>query len=222
MKSEIAEEFLERWQLLAGRLGIDDATSAGIGTYLLAQYSHESRHYHSTYHIVSMLRGLDGLRDTFAQPDAAELAIFFHDVIYDVSRKDNEEQSAIKMDELLRGKMDGATLDKAASSIRATASHEATGERDTDLLIDLDMAILGQPWAAYERYASNVMKEYVPTLPEPVYREKRPEKFLRPTSAKDHIYITPEFRHLDAPAVRNMQREIEILSSGKSFKGKTR
>ncbi len=91
---------------------------------------------------------------------------------------------------------------------------------DTNTIIDLDMYILAQPWAVYEQYAQAIMKEYLPVQGEEAYRANRPTRFLQPAINSGAIFITNEFRPLAAQAVRNMEREIDILASGKSFGGK--
>mgnify|MGYP002784365018 FL=1 len=219
MSNDLSQKFLRKWQVLAANLGLDDSKLKEIGDYLHAQYSGVDRHYHNVNHIVSMLDGFESLKTKFEQPAAAELAIFFHDVIYDSARSDNEEKSAIKMKELLSGKVDGEILDAAALSIEATKKHAATTNQDTNLLIDLDMAILGQPWVVYERYAKGVMQEYLPVYGEEEYRQGRQKLFLEPTIAHGDIFLTDNFKYLNQPAIRNMQREVEILKSGKSFVG---
>ena len=219
MSENLSERFLSKWWGLAANLDLDESTSKEVGDYLLAQYSGSDRHYHNVRHIVSMLDGFDGLKAKFEQPVAAELAIFFHDAIYDAARSDNEEQSAIKMKEKLRGVVDDAILDSAEFSIQATKKHAATSNPDTNLILDLDMAILGQSWAVYERYAKSVMQEYVPVHGEEAYRQGRPVRFLEPTIAHGDIFLTDDFKHLNESAIRNMRREVEILKSGKAFAG---
>ena len=93
MSDDLSDTFLSSWQALAANLGLDRAKSQEIGGDLLAQYSGSDRHYHGVGHIVSMLDGFDAIQASFENPLAAELAIFFHDVVYDPSRHDNEEQA---------------------------------------------------------------------------------------------------------------------------------
>ena len=221
MNEDLSQKFLSKWLALAAKLGLDDSKAKETGNYLLAQYSGSDRHYHNIRHIVSMLDGFELLKAKFAQPDAAELAIFLHDVIYDAARTDNEEQSAVKMKELLHGFVDEAILSSAAFTIESTKKHAATFNPDTNLILDLDMAILGQPWAVYENYAKGVMQEYLPVYGEAAYRQGRPKLFLEPMIAHGDIFLTDDFKHLNSQALRNMQREAELLKSGKPFGGQS-
>lgn len=213
----VRDTFVSRWQALAANIGLDRVKSHEVGDELLSQYSASSRHYHGVQHIVSMLEGFDAVKASFKQPLAAELAIFFHDVIYDPARQDNEAQSAKRMLDLLGGVVDRSTLEIAASSIEATKQHALTPSHDTNLLVDLDMAILGQPWPIYERYAHDVMQEYLPVYGALAYRHGRRTLFLEPTIAHGCVFLTDAFESLNAQALENMQREAEMLKTGKPF-----
>jgi predicted metal-dependent HD superfamily phosphohydrolase len=221
MSDDASETFIRRWQALGDKMGLDHAKSQEVGDYLLSQYSESVRHYHGVGHIVSMLDGFDAIKAVFGQPLAVELAIFFHDAIYDPSRRDNEEQSAIKMQELLGGPVDRTLLEPAARSIEATKQHTLTPSHDTNLLLDLDMAILGQPWPVYERYANGVMQEYLPVYGEMAYRHGRRTLFLEPTIAHGTVFLTDDFKPLNPQAIQNMQRESEILKARKPFGGES-
>jgi predicted metal-dependent HD superfamily phosphohydrolase len=219
MTDNQSNTFVHRWQALAANIGLDRARSQAVGEYLLAQYSGTDRHYHGVNHIVSMLEGFDAIKATFEHPLAGELAIFFHDVIFDPSRHDNEEQSAKKLQDLLGGLVARTLLEPAARSIEATKEHALTPSHDTNLLLDLDMAILGQPWPVYERYADGVMQEYLPVYGELAYRHGRRTLFLEPTIAHGTVFLTDAFKPLNSQAIQNMQREAEILKSGRPFAG---
>ena len=219
MRYESSKKFLSKWRALAADLGLDESKTMEAGNYLFAQYSGSDRHYHNVQHVVAMLDGFAVLKTKFEQPIAAELAIFFHDVIYDASCHDNEEQSARKMREMLGGSVAEAMIDAAVFSIEATKKHAATSNPDTNLLLDLDMAVLGQTWAGYELYAKGVMQEYLPVYGEEGYRQGRSKLFLEPMIAQGKLFLTKEFEHFNEPAIRNMQREAEILKSGNFFTG---
>jgi predicted metal-dependent HD superfamily phosphohydrolase len=214
MTDTASETFVKKWQALAGKIGLDRASSQEVGNFLLAQYTQSGRHYHGAGHIVSMLEGFNAIKATFERPLAAELAIFFHDVIYDPSRRDNEEQSAKKLQQMLGGLVDPPLLEAAAFSIEATKQHALTPNHDTNLLLDLDMAILGQPWPIYEQYARDVMQEYLPVYGQMAYRHGRRTIFLEPTIAKGTVFLTEAFKPLNPQALENMRREAELLKTG--------
>lgn len=168
-----------------------------------------------------MLDTFEGLKEKFDDPISAKLAIFFHDVVYDPAQKppENEHASAMALKEKLGQHIDEAVINKAMAIIEATASHKATSDRDTDLVLDIDMSVLGRDWEEYSKYAEDTMKEYVPVYGEEAYRQGRPELFLEPTIAAGNIFLTEEFRELEGPALSNMRKEAELLRSGEPLIG---
>ena len=96
-----ADAFADAWRDLALAFDLPAAFSEGLLAELQAGYGHSARHYHTEKHIVAMLNGAAGL--DFNDPDMARLAIVFHDVIYDPTRSDNEQRSAILLKERLAG-----------------------------------------------------------------------------------------------------------------------
>jgi predicted metal-dependent HD superfamily phosphohydrolase len=73
-----------------------DATNAVRETCdaLVSEYQAKERRYHNLEHIAQCLKAFDDLRTLSQAPQAVELAIWFHDIIYDSKAKDNEERSA--------------------------------------------------------------------------------------------------------------------------------
>lgn len=200
------------WRNLANDLSLPDGITDSVQTELLTRYGEPARHYHTAKHIVALL---DLARTMpFDDTDTARLAIVFHDVIYDPARSHNEAESAAMMRACLEGHVNGDRLARAAAMIDATQGHQATGDFDTDLVLDLDMAILGQPWPVYEGYARGVMAEYLPIYGAEAYRLGRVQMFIDPTLGKAQLFLTPFFRHLDMPARENLLREKSWLQGG--------
>src|SRR4051794_16262917 len=80
----------------------DDACR-GLGTpdsrrrefdQLIAAYTAQDRYYHGIDHIADCLREFDSVGHLASDPQSIQLAIWFHDVVYDGRRMDNEELSA--------------------------------------------------------------------------------------------------------------------------------
>src|SRR5437660_7778156 len=61
---------------------------------LVSFYSEPHRHYHNQGHISECLDEFDASRYLARRPLAVELAIWFHDAIYETRAADNEEKSA--------------------------------------------------------------------------------------------------------------------------------
>ena len=205
-----AAVFAAKWHDLAQTLSLPAALSDVILAELQAGYGETGRHYHTDRHIVSLLDRAVGL--DFRDGEIAQLAIFFHDLVYDPLRNDNERRSAEVMTQRLSDHVSANKLDKATAIIEATASHQPTGDADTDLVLDLDMGILGQPWPIYETYARGVMAEYLPYTGEAAWRQARVALFIDPTLARGKIFITEPFKPFDDRAMENLRREKAWLS----------
>ena len=68
--------------------------SSVINRQLVDAYAEPQRHYHTMKHIEHCLTRFDQCRHQLDTPDAVELAIWFHDVIYQQGACDNEARSA--------------------------------------------------------------------------------------------------------------------------------
>src|SRR5262245_45774399 len=163
---------LQSWK----RLTVDlPAREAGkIYEELTRLYSSPHRAYHNLSHIDSLLDLSGPLETRIQHYDAVRFAIWFHDAIYETSRKDNEERSADFAERclcLLEVSTETSALVRAM--ILATRAHDAIGlSEDGKLFLDLDLSILGSEEAVYEKYARAIRREYwwVPSL---IYKRER-------------------------------------------------
>src|SRR5437868_5756855 len=83
----------QRWARLWEQVGVPSDRGADIQP-LLGAYESADRHYHNLRHLQHCLRELDLARKEAKDPAAIELAIWYHDAIYDPTRHDNEQRSA--------------------------------------------------------------------------------------------------------------------------------
>jgi len=68
-------------------------------------YAEPIRRYHTLRHIRRCLRDLDWARAAIPDPDAVELALWCHDVIYIPGARDNEQLSARWFEDSAQGRM---------------------------------------------------------------------------------------------------------------------
>jgi predicted metal-dependent HD superfamily phosphohydrolase len=174
---------------------------------LVRAYAAPERHYHGLAHIEALLGLASSHADAIADDDAVEAAIWFHDAIYDARRKDNEERSA----ELAMARLTGVAADQRianiAAMIRATAGHalpdfpDPAAAHDCALFLDMDLAILGSPPAAFAAYEQAVRHEY-DWVPEPQWIAGR-RAVLAGFLARRAIYATAQFRGSHEAAARH-------------------
>lgn len=183
---------------------------------LKAQYGESARHYHSWDHIEALLRHYRRWEAHFHRPEPVLWALYWHDAIYDPQAKDNEEQSAALLERDAQGHLSAEDTAFAATIIRATTAHQMPDglspddATDTALFLDLDLSILGAPTHVYDRYETDIRKEYA-FVPEAAFCAGR-GAILKGFLARERLYLT-DIAHVewDAPARDNLRRAIDAL-----------
>ena len=197
----------DRWNLLCSFAGFP-ATLRQCFDDLRNRYSEAHRHYHNSQHIDECLQEFERARLEAENPVALELAIWFHDVIYDPRRSDNEERSAQFAGECLNAADD--LRQRICELILTTKTHLPGTVRDAALLIDIDLTIFGKSEMRFREYENAIRAEYA-WVPESVYREKRAE-ILRKFLERKRIYTTKHFFDLyELSARRNISNSIASL-----------
>jgi predicted metal-dependent HD superfamily phosphohydrolase len=171
------------------------------------------RHYHNWRHLTECLVELDKAKPHFPKCDlnAIEMALWFHDAVYEPRAKDNEEKSAEGATHVLReGKASEALIEKVSSLILATKTHPHQADPDTALLLDIDLSILGQPPNRYRTYEDAIRSEYE-WVPFAIFAHER-RKILARFFERESIYLTPYFRdRYEAKARVNLRAALEGL-----------
>lgn len=175
------------------------------------KYSKKSRHYHNLSHLENMIYELENIKTEINDWDSLLFSVFYHDIVYKSTAKNNEEKSA----ELAKLKLQMINLNpnqinKIYNQILATKSHENSKDLDTNILIDADLSILGKSWEKYTEYIKQIRKEYsiYPNLLYNSGRKKVLEHFLN----FEEIYKTGFFKErYEKQARENISREIESL-----------
>ncbi len=179
---------------------------------LHAEYTGQGRHYHSDTHVAECLRHLERLRHLALQPEEIEVAIWFHDAIYDTRKNDNEEQSAAWAVRYLDDAgVNPDVVSRVENMILCTKTHVADTE-DAELMLDIDLGILGTTQEIFESYDEAIRREYH-WVPEADYRKGR-TAVLASFLERDTIYKTEVFLdEYEKQARENLQRKISTLSS---------
>jgi len=182
---------------------------------LVSAYAEPPRHYHNRQHLEECLAELARHRGLAARPALVATAGWFHDAVYDPRSATNEEDSAALAVACLEP-AGVAALDIAAvrALILCTKTHETAGVVDAALLIDADLAILGQGSERFWQYETAIRNEYA-WVPEAAFREKRAEILAR-FLTRPFLYQTPAFRaRYEAMARANLTAAIARLAGGK-------
>ncbi len=202
-----------QWAGLASQYAPDPSAIESLFNSVVEHYSARNRAYHNLSHIQSLLALSESLLDKIQNRDAVYFAIWFHDIIYDTKRSDNEEKSAKFAEEALAVLgVPEQTIATVREMILATKSHRAGGlSWDAKAFLDLDTSILGAPEEIYREYSRAIRKEYS-WVPGFLYRKGR-MKVLNDFLGRERIYHTEEIgAKYESPARRNISEEVIALS----------
>jgi len=153
------------------------------------EYSNATREYHTLTHLKQICQEFEDLNIT----PLLAFTTFYHDIVYDASQNDNEEQSALLAQKRLTELNVPKELNKKVFQlIIETKTHQASNEENS-LFLDADLAILGSSKEAYEKYTQQVRREYA------IYNDatyfKGRKKVLKMFLDKDRIYKSKHFHN---------------------------
>lgn len=174
-------------------------------------YSQKKRYYHNINHLDYMLRLAEENRDELEDSAVVLFSIFYHDIVYNVKRRNNEEKSAeFAAEKLALLGLEPKRIERCREQILATKHHTFSDDSDTSYLIDFDLAILGDTFEKYSVYTQNVRKEYS-IYPDFLYIKGR-KKVVRSFLDSERIFRTKRFFELREKKARdNLRKELEIL-----------
>jgi predicted metal-dependent HD superfamily phosphohydrolase len=211
-------ELRRRWMHLCQAIAppCDHAVAAEIFEQLYATYTAPDRHYHCINHIHDCLRELDDVAAQARDAHALASAIWFHDIVYDGTRSDNEQRSADVAETELKtlGASDAFGRDVRRLILLTRHDREpAPDDIDGRLIVDIDLASLALPPEEFDRNTSLIRQEY-PHVSDEKFRQGRCDllgKFL----ARPRIYFTPTFFNRNEQSARqNLERAMSRLSKG--------
>jgi predicted metal-dependent HD superfamily phosphohydrolase len=179
--------------------------------FLSASYAEPQRAYHTLRHVAHCLDELDAARGLARDPLAVEMALWYHDVVYDPRAKDNEERSAeIAARVAIEMGLPAARGLRVADMIRVSAHAGLASDPDAQLFADIDLAILGQPASIFDEYERQVRVEYA-WVPEPVFRSAR-AAILQSFLDRPAVYGTDFFHQIyEAMARENLRNSLRKL-----------
>lgn len=201
-------------------LSVSDHSKTGAAWNALEQrYNEDHRHYHNFGHIAHCLAQHDLAAGEMHDPDAVEMAIWFHDVIYEAQARDNESRSADLFRSISSNGFSNAFVDRVHDLILATIHDHPPAQHDQKFMVDIDLSSFGLPWHEYLRDSNAIRREKF-GMPENLYYPAMLE-FLKTLLHRPRIFLTDFFhsryehtargniRHFLDLAGSNHDRELE-------------
>lgn len=194
--------FSTSWSRVWDALGAP--APAGLMEQVLARYAEPHRRYHSQQHLHECLAHLGPALHLAEHPGEVEIALWFHDAIYELKAQDNEAQSAQWAAlELAAAGLSPEVCERVVALVMATRHAALPPSGDAQLLMDVDLAILGATPQRFAEYEQQIREEYA-WVPGWIFRRKR-RAVLKQFLEREPLYATAHFRErLEAAARRNL------------------
>ena len=207
------QELKESWIALLSRFTDNTLLLKSSWEEVERRYTHKSRAYHNLTHLSNMFAEAKKWEDYIEDIEVLHFTIWFHDIIYNSLKKDNELKSAQFATGILeQTSLDTARIEKCYQQILLTINHQrpASASLDDHFLIDFDLEILSRDWESYKIYSQQVRKEYW-MYPFVLYKNGR-KKAMRHFLERDSIYQTSFYqKEKEVQARQNIEREIREL-----------
>lgn len=199
------------WQTTWEELGAP--ADAALHDALIARYSEPHRKYHTLQHLTECLENVRELRALAEHAAEIEIALWFHDAIYQVRRNDNEAKSAAWAHaSMLAGGTPPAAAARVHELVLATRHNAIPSGNDAAILVDVDLWILGAPPERFDEYERQIRAEYG-WVPDFLYRRER-RKILQQFLARSRIFNTELFFvRFESQARANVARSLARLDA---------
>lgn len=196
------------WQFLGARDGGED-----LHKRLVQCWSEGHRHYHTLQHLQECFELLAGVEIDEKDAAAVAIALWFHDAIYEPGSDKNEVKSAAwARQEALAAGMPQEYAQLVHDMIIATVLHQRQPHAAMQLMVDIDLSILGTDTARFDESDEQIRREYA-HVQETDWRAGRRrvlQGFLdrERLYGSDHFYLRYEER-----ARENLRRSLGRLGS---------
>jgi predicted metal-dependent HD superfamily phosphohydrolase len=203
---------LDRWREMWRRLGASEVDE-GLFHQLVTSYSEPHRKYHTMQHLEECFGHLERLASFAERPAEVELALWFHDAIYNTRKKDNEKRSAKwAKDSILAAGLSDDVASRVHELIMATVHNAIPEGKDAEVLVDIDLGIIGAEQERFNEFEVQVREEYS-WVPGFFFRPAR-RQILEEFARRKQIYSTELFRaERESQARKNLARSLARLQS---------
>jgi len=175
-------------------------------------YGEPHRVYHGAAHIEHCLRLFDLAAGGMDEPDAVEMALWFHDAIYDIPARENERRSAELFAARAGGRGSVRLRSKVRGLIMVTTHLDPPTTLDEAFIVDIDLSSFGRPWEEFLDDSRAVRAELAHVPDAEFYPKQR--KFLGSLAARPEFCFTEFFRERhEARARENIARLCAVLEA---------
>lgn len=204
-KTKTIEYLKNKWDLITEKTDESNAVFLKI----IEAYSQKHRFFHTIYHLEYIFNQFDKInyfnKNVF-------FATFFHDFVYRIGYKFNEEHSAF----ILRSHIEklGVNIEDIVvieDYIKKTKYHNKSNDIHLNIFLDADISILASDSENFDLYCKNIRREYITVDYQIFYRSRY--YFFNDLIKNGNIFHSKYFSHLETKAQYNIEKEMKIISS---------
>ncbi|MEO8508833.1 MAG: hypothetical protein ABI593_14485 [Betaproteobacteria bacterium] len=202
----------ERFETLWGRHAAPGAGVAATQVHreLCRRLGGPDRRFHNLDHVEDCLHRFDEVASLLADPDAVEIAIWFHDAIYVPSDAENERLSA----EWFLAQSTGAEPGfrrRVCGLILSTRHQRPARSHDRRFIEDIDLAGFGASWEEFMRHGALLREEFAAQSDKEY--EAGQLTFLRRLEQRRWFFSTDYYRERHETRAReNLDRLLAMLT----------
>ncbi|WP_430467251.1 HD domain-containing protein [Winogradskyella ouciana] len=206
-------ELKPKWVDLVSNYTDKKAIVASLWEDIVNHYSNTNRYYHNLAHIQNMLSQAEDFKSHIEDYDVLVFAIWYHDIIYKSTKKDNEVKSALFAKKALKSlNFNEKRIENIENLIISTKKHQIGLDENDDnaYLLDFDLSILGTDWETYQNYTQQIRREYK-IYPDFMYKPGR-KKVLQHFLERETLYFTEVYQDkFETQARENIIKELKLL-----------
>ncbi|MCC6194899.1 MAG: hypothetical protein IT518_10575 [Burkholderiales bacterium] len=168
------------------------------------------RYFHNLRHIDECLARFDEVAPLLVDRDAVELALWFHDAVYEPGNRDNERASAQLFLDLSAGALPRFRW-RVCTLILTTRRVRTPRSNDCKFIDDIDLAGFGLPWKEFMRNGESLRREFAHQNDAEYYRGL--SAFLHSLHRRPRFFRTDHFAHrLEKRAAANLHRALDEIA----------
>jgi len=178
---------------------------------LFKRLGEPGRKFHNIGHIDDCLGRLDEVKAHLDDPDAVELALWFHDAVYVPGDPTNERRSA----ELFLSHAAGAPgpfRRRVTALVLTTRRNRTPRDNDCRFIDDIDLAGFGSPWDEFMHNGDLLRREFASQSDADYYRGLA--SFLASLRRRPRFFRTDWFaKRYETQAQRNIVRLLDDIGA---------
>lgn len=193
-------------------IGTEEKLRHQLWTEIKSAHNEPNRYYHNLSHLDKLIAELEAVKNEISNWQTLVFSVAYHDIIYNILKHNNEEESAkFAYEKLTLLNLPDNQKDACAVQILATKSHDTNSNSDTNYFTDADLSILGAGNDIYKIYTGQIRKEYK-YYPDFLYNPGR-KKVLNHFLQMHRIYKTKYFEDkYEQQARLNLIEELKQLT----------